>query len=325
MVSVCSVLGVEPTVTTVTDIPIQRDAPIPTWFGVGGGADALATPRTEGELLACLDMDPACRVLGDGANLLVHDAGVSELVVNLGQGEFTRVDPAPGGEGAPDAETVIVRAGAGANLPKMIVESVRLGLGGIEGLGGIPASVGGALVMNAGGAFGQIADVVRRVFAVSRDGERVTLERGEIAFGYRRSGLNDLILTGCELELRRGDPAALRTKLKEVMAYKKSTQPMGEKSAGCCYKNPTLGRAVAGIGEAGQRVSAGMVIDRAGCKGLSIGGAAVSERHANFFPVAKGARAADVIGLMGEVERRVLDRFGIVLEREVVVWRRDGA
>lgn len=312
--------------TTVTQpINIQRDAPIPTWFGIGGGADALATPRTEDELLACLHRDPACRVLGDGANLLVHDAGVSELVVSLAQPGFNAVEPLPGREGSPDAETVIVRAGAGANLPKMIVEAVRTGLGGIEGLGGIPASVGGALVMNAGGAFGEIADVVCRVHAINRRGERLTLERADIDFGYRHSGLGELLITGGDLELRRGDPAKLREKLKEVMAYKKSTQPMGEKSAGCCYKNPTLGSSVEGLGEAGTRVSAGLAIDRAGCKGLSIGGARVSERHANFFPVAPGARAADVIALMEEVERRVLDRFGITLEREVVVWRRDHA
>ena len=303
---------------------MQRDAPIPTWFGVGGGADALASPRSEEELLACLDMDPACRVLGDGANLLVHDAGVSGLVVSLGQGEFSAVEIPPAGGGKPHGELVVVRAGAGVNLPKLVVETVRQGLGGLEGLGGIPASVGGALVMNAGGSFGQISDVVGREFAVSRGGGRETLERGELAFGYRCSGLNDLLVTGCELELRRGYPETLRDRLKEVMSYKKSTQPMGEKSAGCCFKNPTLGHAVAGIGEAGQRVSAGMVIDRAGCKGLSIGGATVSERHANFFPVRRDALAVEVIALMEEVERRVLDRFGIVLEREVVVWRRDG-
>ncbi|MCC7389293.1 MAG: FAD-binding protein [Phycisphaerales bacterium] len=303
---------------------MQRDAPIPTWFGVGGGADALASPRSEEELLACLDLDPACRVLGDGANLLVHDAGVSGLVVSLGQGEFSAVDVPPAGGGKPHGEVVVVRAGAGVNLPRLVVETVRQGLGGLEGLGGIPASVGGALVMNAGGSFGQIADVVGRVFGVTRGGERVTLERGEIAFGYRCSGLGDLLVTGCELELRRGYPETLRDRLKEVMSYKKSTQPMGEKSAGCCFKNPTLERAVAGIGEAGQRVSAGMVIDRAGCKGLTVGGATVSERHANFFPVRSDALASEVIELMEEVERRVLDRFGIVLEREVVVWRRDG-
>jgi UDP-N-acetylmuramate dehydrogenase len=306
----------------VTSFPLQRDAPIPTWFGIGGGADALATPRDEAELLACLDMDPAARILGDGANLLVHDAGVSELVVSLTQPVFTAVEPLPGRDGEPDRETVVVGAGAGASLPRVIIESVRMGLGGVEGLGGIPASIGGALVMNAGGSFGQIADVVRRVFAVNRSGESVSLSRDEIDFGYRRSGLNDLVVIGCEIELRRGDPAALRDKLKDVMAYKKSTQPMGEDSAGCCYKNPTLVCAIEDVGEVDERVSAGMVIDRAECKGLSVGGASVSERHANFFPVAEGALAADVIALMEEVERRVFDRFGISLEREVVIWQR---
>lgn len=311
--------------TTLQPIAIQHDAPIPTWFGVGGGAEKLAAPQNDAELMVCIETDPDCRVLGDGANLLVHDAGVPELVVSLAHGSFRIVEPVPGSEGQPDRETVIVRAGAGANLPKMIVESVRLGLAGLEGLGGIPASVGGALMMNAGGAFGQIADVVRCVHAVDRRGDRVTLARDEIGFGYRRSGLGAYILTGCEIELRRGDPGAIRERFKEVMAYKKSTQPMGEDSAGCCFKNPTLVATIPEIGEAGQRASAGLLIDRAGCKGLSIGGARVSEHHANFFPVARGAKAAHVIELMEEVERRVYDTFGVELEREVVVWQRDEA
>ncbi len=308
---------------SATSIPIRRNAPIPTWFGVGGGADALATPRSEEELLACLELDPGLRVLGDGANLLVDDAGVGELVVRLREEVFRSAGPLPGREGRPDDETVVVRAGAGANLPKLIAEAVRLGLGGLEGLGGVPATIGGALVMNAGGAFGQIADVVRRVFAISRAGDRVTLERSQIPFGYRRSGLGDLVITGCELELHRADPEALRERWKRVMAYKKSTQPMGQPSAGCCYRNPTLARTIGGIGEAGERVSAGMLIDRAGCKGLSVGGARVSEHHANFFTVARDACAGDVLALMAEVERRVLDRYGVSLEREVVVWGRD--
>ncbi len=311
--------------TTVHSIPLQTDVPIPTWFGVGGGADVLASPRTSDELLACLDMDPGCRVLGEGANLLVHDAGVGGVVVRLAQGEFRMVERLPGREGEPDAETVVWRVGAGADLRRVITDSVREGLGGLEGLGGIPASIGGALVMNAGGAFGEIADVVRRVFAVSRDGEKLTLERGAIGFGYRKSGLREYIITGCEIGLRRGDPGQLRERLKEVMAYKKSTQPMAADSAGCCFKNPTLGRTIEDIGAAGDRVGAGLLIDRAGCKGLAVGGARVSERHANFFPVAEGARAADVIGLMEEVERRVFEAFGVRLEREVVVWQREGA
>ncbi len=308
--------------STMTTIPIERDAPIPTWFGVGGGADALARPRTEAELLACLDMDPACRILGEGANLLVHDAGVSELIVSLEGPVFTAVEQLPGCEGEPDSETVIMCTGAGASLQKLVIDSVRQGLAGLEGLGGIPATLGGALVMNAGGSFGQIADIVHSVEALDRTRRKVTLARADIDFGYRRSGLNDLILTTCKLELRRADPAVLRSRLKEVMATKATTQPMGEKSAGCCYKNPTLTRTIEGLGDKDDRIGAGLVIDRAGCKGLSVGGARVSDRHANFFPVAKDASAADVIALMEEVERRVFDRFGIPLEREVILWQR---
>lgn len=311
--------------TTVHSIPLQTDAPIPTWFGIGGGADVLALPRTVDELLACLDMDPGCRVLGEGANLLVHDAGVGGVVVRLAQGAFRNIEKPPGREGKPDSETVVWRVGAGVDLRRLITDSVRAGLSGLEGLGGIPASIGGALVMNAGGSFGQIADSVRRVFVVSRRGERLTLERETIGFGYRQSGLEGYIVTGCEIGLRRGDPARLRERLKQVMAHKKVTQPMAADSAGCCFKNPTLGRTIEDIGESGDRVGAGLLIDRAGCKGLAVGGARVSTRHANFFPVEKGAHAADVIGLMEEVERRVLDAFGVRLEREVIVWQREGA
>lgn len=306
-------------ISLATDIPVVHDAPIPTWFGVGGHADALARPRSHGELLACVRADPTLRVLGDGANLLVDDPGVAELVVTLADGTFSghEIGPKRGG-------VVRVRAGAGVRLPRLVSESVRLGLAGLDGLAGIPASIGGALVMNAGGAFGQISDVVLEIEGVDRAGRDVRLERDHIAFAYRSSGLHDLIVTGCTLGLREGDASALRRRMLEVMEYKKQSQPLAAHSAGCCYKNPTLARPVPGVGEAGARVSAGMLIDRAGCKGLCIGGARVSERHANFFTVGDGARARDVIELMELVELRVRTSFGVSLEREVVVWRREG-
>ena len=134
------------------------------------------------------------------------------------------------------------------------------------------------------------------------------------------------IVTAVEFGLDPGDAAPLRDRLKECMAYKKASQPMGAASAGCCFKNPTLGEAIEGVGDEGTRVSAGMLIDRAGCKGLRQGGAAVSEAHANFLVTDDGAKARDVIALMERVEARVRDTFGVTLEREVVVWtRHDGA
>ena len=293
------------------------DAPIPTWFRIGGRADRLVNVRTTDELAAAVTSDPGCRLLGDGANLLVDDDGVGELVVATKSMNRVEVDTASGR----------VVADAGADLAKLILTTVRAGLGGIEGLAGIPATLGGAVIMNAGGAFGQIADAVRAITVIDRGGGLRRMERSDIGFGYRRSGLAPAIVVTIELQLTPGDAVALRAALKDVMAYKSKSQPMAADSAGCCFKNPTLLSDLADekgdVGPAGKRVSAGMLIDRAGLKGLAIGGASVSPIHANFLVTKLGATARDVIYLMREIERRVHDRFGVVLEREVVVWERD--
>lgn len=301
--------------TTLADqLQIEHNALIPTWFGVGGRADRLARPGSPEQLRRCLELDPALRVLGEGANLLVDDDGVGELVVAMTEPGMRAVTFVP------DSSRVI--AMAGADLPRLCVEAVRRGRAGLEGLGGIPATIGGAAVMNAGGAFGQFADAVKSVRAFTRDGREVVIPREKIDYRYRHSGLNDLVIVSVELELPEGDPEALRTRLKDVMAYKKRSQPMADRSAGCFFKNPTLTADIEGIGAAGQRVSAGMLIDRAGCKRMGIGGASVSERHANFVVTGEGAGARDVIELMAEVRRRVRDAFNVELDPEVVVWRR---
>lgn len=304
---------------TQREIHIEHHAPIPTWFGIGGGAQRLAHPTSVDDVRRCIEMDPSLRVLGDGANLLVDDDGVDELVIALTSPEMKDVRFLPAAQPGDPARVVAM---AGANLPKLILESVRRGLGGLEGLGGIPASIGGAAIMNAGGAFGQLADVVGTVHALDRCGRAITLDRSQIQFAYRHSGLNDLVITSVELLLVPGDPAALRARLKDVMAYKKSTQPMAEKSAGCVFRNPTLPRDLDGIGAAGTRASAGMLLDRAGCKGMKIGGAEISHSHANFFITRPGAKARDVIALMEQARRRVAETFGVVMEPEIVVWRK---
>lgn len=290
---------------------ILEDAPISTWFGIGGGADRLCRVRSADDVAWCVREHDAVRVLGDGANLLVDDAGVGSLVLDTAG--LADVDI--------DATSGRVFAGAGVRLPQLITRTVREGLGGLEVLAGIPASVGGATKMNAGGRFGSIADVIAAVYVVREDGAVARIERSSLAYGYRVSGIQGVIV-GAEFSLIPGDPVALRDRLKSCMAYKKSSQPMGEPSAGCCFKNPVLEQSIEGVGEAGARVSAGMLIDRAGCKGIRVGGARVSESHANFLVTGDEARAADVVALMHEVVRRVNDRFGVPLEREVVVWSR---
>ncbi len=294
-------------------VVIEHDAAIPTWFHVGGRADRLARPRNTADLLQCLELDPDLVVLGEGANLLVDDAGMDRLVVSLQTEGFRGIEFDPSG---------LVRAGAGVALPRLINDCVKRGLSGIETLAGIPATVGGAAVMNAGGAFGELAGAVRTVFAIDRAGREHAYRRDQIDFGYRQSRLNHLIITGVELALEPADVEACRAELKRCMDYKGATQPLKDKSAGCVFKNPTLHEDLAGIGAAGQRVSAGMLIDRAGLKGTRVGGASVSERHANFVVCDAGASARDVIDLIARVRARVEEEFGVHLDREVVIWER---
>jgi len=304
------------TTAIVNDLEILENEPIPTWFHVGGRADRLVNVRDQADLARAIALDPSARVLGDGANLLVDDGGVGELVIATKRMNRVRIESKSGK----------VWAEAGADLPKLIVATVREGLAGLEGLGGVPATVGGATIMNAGGKFGEIADSITAVHVVDRSGRERVLSRSEIQFSYRHSGLAPFLVTAVEFQLQPSDQPSLRKRLLEVMEYKKHSQPMKDKSAGCCFKNPTLTTALSDsrgpIGEAGARVSAGMLIDRAGLKTLAIGGASVNERHGNFLVTTEGATAGDVIRLMEEVERRVFDRFGVVLEREVVVWSR---
>lgn len=304
---------------TIDKLAILTNHPIRTWFNCGGTADRFARPATIAELQHAVEIDPNLRVLGDGANLLVADEGVRELVVELNIGEFVDTQI--------NAEAGIISAGAGVNLPKLIHKAIAGGLTGLENLGGIPASIGGACVMNAGGAFGQFGDYLHAVHAVTRRGEHIVLSRDECRFDYRHTTFGpassphrDLIIARVDLKLAHGDAAAARAKLLEVMDYKKRTQPMAADSAGCTFKNPTLTTNIEGIGTAGQRVSAGMLIDRAGAKGLRIGGAEVSQQHGNFFITHPGCTATDLLALMRLVRTRVHERFGVEIQPEVAIW-----
>ncbi|RMD64071.1 MAG: UDP-N-acetylmuramate dehydrogenase [Planctomycetota bacterium] len=300
---------------TVVEAPVQIDRGVkpPTWIGAGGVVDMLAHPASEEELLRCLvwarERGLPVRVLGEGANLLVHDAGADGVAISLRR--LRRVETV-----CEEGEVVTLAVQAGASLQQLLIQCARQGWAGLEGLAGVPASVGGACFMNAGGAFGEFGDVVRWI--ETADVERCELgrlEREATPFAYRHSGLEGRVVTRVGVTLRRDEPAAVRRRLKEVMARKKAAQPLGKKSAGCAFKNPEVD---------GRRVSAGRLIDEAGCKGLRVGGACVSEQHANFIVTDRFATAENVLALMERVKERVLARCGVTLEREIVVWERQG-
>lgn len=304
-----------------------------TWYGVGGACRWLIEPTDETQLTAALaamrEAGVAWRVLGGGANLLVREGGVEEAVIRLAErGVFGAWDVEVG-EGDRDVAMgegrVCVSVGGAVDLFKLVQHAARMGWSGLECLAGVPGTVGGAVRMNAGGAFGSIGERVAWVRLVdATTGGVVERAGGEMGFDYRRSAVGpEEIVTGASLLLERGDPAAVRAKVKEVFAAKKASQPMGEHSSGCAFKNP---RSNEGSGAA--RRSAGALIDQCGLKGYRVGRASVSPVHANFVVLDRGgdgrpladARADDVIAVIEHVERVVAARTGVRLEREVVVW-----
>lgn len=297
------------------DVDAVVDAPLgtTTWIGVGGRADLLVSPRSvealETLVSRCSREGLPLRVLGSGANLLVADEGVSGIVVKLDQPAFREVGPNKDG-----VETRL-RAMGGADMMRTLMDATKRGLAGLEMMAGIPASIGGAVRMNAGGAYGCIGDAIESIVCITDQGRRVTYPRDQVRFDYRTSNLHDPIVLAAIFNVEPADPIALRDRVKEIFAYKKGTQPLGAASAGCAFRNP-----YDPVTE--ERVSAGRLIDEAGLKGLAIGGASVSERHGNFIVTEPGASATDVIGLLDEVARRVFEHCGMTLEREVVVWNR---
>lgn len=297
------------------EVEVTPDAPLGprTWYGIGGRADLLVRPNSIDALATlvkrCRRSATPLRVLGSGANLLVADEGVDGIVVLLDAPAFreTRFNPR--------GEIVAMKAMAGADLARTLMETVRRGLDGLTPMAGIPASVGGALFMNAGGAFGSIGDAVHSVTCLTRTGDPVTYPASELRFDYRQTNIPDPIIVAGVFHLRETDPIALRERVKEIFAYKKSTQPLADHSAGCTFRNP-----IDPVTE--KRVSAGKLIDEAGLKGERIGGAEVSSQHANFIITHPGTKTDDVLRLLDTIKKRVFLEHGIELVEEITIWKR---
>lgn len=272
-------------------------------FKIGGPAEAWAEPADAAQLLRCLafarGIGAPVTVLTGGTNVLVRDGGIPGLVLSLGAGfETLQID---GGT---------VKAGAAINLALLARKCSLAGLAGLAWAVGIPGTLGGGLVMNAGAHGGELKDVVTHVDLVL-DGEARRWSAAECAFGYRDSRFKALapgscIIIGAELSLRPGDVEALKAEMDAALAKRKASQPLELPNAGCVFKNPE-----------GQ--SAGRLIEEAGLKGKQLGGARISEKHANFVVNVGGAKASDVLGLMAEAKLAVRAKHGVELKEEILI------
>lgn len=283
---------------------IREEEPLAayTTWRIGGPAELLVEPADREDLLLALrvahEASIPCRILGNGSNLLVRDEGVRGLVV--------RTRHALGGVTVSGAT---VRAQAGASLPAIANLAASRDLAGLEFAAGIPGTVGGALVMNAGWHEHEIGAVVRQVERADPDGTVETWSRERCAFSYRTSALRSLpgLVLGAVLDLSPDEPGAVRARLDAYAASRRKNQPTELPSCGSVFLKP-------------EGDFAGRLIEAAGLKGARVGAIEVSPKHANFFVNLGGGRAADALALIERVEREVREKLGVSLTREVEVW-----
>jgi UDP-N-acetylmuramate dehydrogenase len=269
-----------------------------TWFRVGGPAQVLFTPEDEADLaylLSRLPADMPVMPVGVGSNLIVRDGGVEGIVVRL----------RPRGFGEVTVEGTRISAGAVAPDKRVAEAAAAAGLGGLEFYYGIPGTIGGALTMNAGANGGETKDVLVEARALTREGETLILSNAAMNFAYRKSDVGrPVIFTGAIFEGVPTDAAIIRERMEAVQHHRETVQPIREKTGGSTFKNPP-------------GHSAWKLVDAAGCRGLRLGGAQVSEMHCNFLINTGTATAADIEALGEEVRRRVRETSGVELHWEI--------
>ena len=287
------------------DMTVERDVPMSrhTSFRIGGPARRMAFPESREQLVILLGLAEECGIrpflLGRGTNLLVSDRGLDTLVIKTAERmtSIRRLDD------------VTLEADVGVLLSRLAVYAQQAGLAGLEFAHGIPGSVGGGVCMNAGAYGGEMAQVIDSVTVLFPDEGIKTLSCADMAFGYRHSLLMEYpgaVVLHAEFALEKDDSAAIRSRMDDLMSRRRASQPLEYPSAGSTFKRP-------------EGYFAGRLIEEAGCKGLTVGGAQVSEKHAGFVINVGGATCADVLALMAEVQRRVKERSGVTLEPEVRV------
>jgi len=279
------------------NVPMSRH----TWYRVGGPARWFIRPTSLEELQEaarrCADSNIRMYVLGLGANLLVSDAGVNGAVFRLDSDYFRRVQIGKNQ----------MEVGAGADMQKLLLRTIRQGLSGIECLAGIPGTIGGGIRMNAGGKFGDIGSIVHSVQVMDNQGNLYQRLKDDLVFDYRNTNISAAFILGATLDLEEDEPERILRKTKEIWMYKRNTQPLNTKNAGCIFKNP-------------RGLSAGALIDQAGLKGMRVGGAEVSSKHANFIIAHPGCTAEDIHSTIKLIREKVFDRNQIHLESEVQIW-----
>ncbi len=279
---------------------VRQDEPMSrhVLFRIGGPADLLVIPRSIGELRAAIAvLFEECHplvILGNGSNVLIGDRGIRGAVVKIGRGV-----------GRVRIKGTKVIAEAGAGLPALALRTARQGLAGLEFAAGIPGSVGGAVVMNAGAYGHSMSEVFAAAEVLTPDGP-ICVGPEAMGFGYRTTAIQGRpwVVASVALALRPDSPALVQSRLEGWLERRGATQPIGRMSAGCFFRNPSGDHA-------------GRLIEAVGGKGLAVGGARVSEIHANYIVNEGGATAADVLALAAQVRARLQERLGITLELEV--------
>lgn len=284
----------------IGDVRLSEPMSQHTSFKVGGPADIMALPQTKEEVLCAIRTLAALGcpmfVMGRGTNLLVRGGGIRGAVIKLAD-NFSGVT----------VEGECITAQSGTPLSALVRAAMAEGLGGAAFLGGIPGTLGGAVAMNAGAYGGEIGQYIEEVYLASNAGE-LTLRREEMRFGYRSSVLCEypFVATGAKLKLRRVPADTTRNELVELAERRRGKQPLEYPSAGSTFKRP-------------EGHFAGTLIEQAGLKGVSVGGAQVSDKHAGFIINTGSATPEDILGLIALVQRRVFENSGVTLEPEVKI------
>ena len=268
-------------------------------FRVGGPADFSVTPKNyeelSGVLKCCAKYEMPCYIMGNGSNLLVSDQGYRGVVIQL----FRQLNDI-------QCEGNVIRAHAGALLSAVANRALEEKLTGFEFAAGIPGTLGGACVMNAGAYGGEMKDVLKSVTVLTREGERITLQKNELELGYRTSIIakKDYIVLEAEIELEVGDAEEIKAVMDDLKERRTTKQPLEYPSAGSTFKRP-------------EGYFAGKLIQESGLQGFQVGGAQVSEKHCGFVINKDQATAADIAELIRQVQDRVEEKFGVRLETEV--------